>query len=132
VIKLLTEKDVFLLSPALLAYIGDGTYELKARDYLIKKGFRSLKELHEGAVSLVQATAQARALKGIKEELNSREQQIIRRGRNARTSGVPSGTEIMDYRLSTALEALFGYHYLCGNLERIDELWDKVIQELKG
>jgi len=129
--KMIDEKEVGLLSPGLLAYIGDSIYELQARSYLLDQGYRSLNKIHQGVITLVQASAQARALRSLEGDLSQREKEIVRRGRNTRTGSIPNNAEIMDYRLSTGLEALFGYHYLCGNLKRLEELWNKVVKELE-
>ncbi len=130
-IKALGEKEVGLLSPGLLAYIGDSVYELQARRYLLAQGYRSLNKIHQGVIGFVQASAQARALRSLEDALSDQEIGIVRRGRNTKTGSVPNNADIIDYRLSTGLEALFGYHYLCGHFKRIDELWNKIVIELE-
>ena len=37
--------------------------------------------------------------------------------------------DIADYRRATGLEALFGYLYLTGQYDRIDELMERIISE---
>ncbi|MEJ6949603.1 Mini-ribonuclease 3 [Natronospora cellulosivora (SeqCode)] len=118
-----SEKEASLLSPRLLAYVGDGIYELKAREYCLAKGIRKLHLVHQKTINMVNANAQAQALEKLKNNLNDKEQDIVRRGRNANTGQVPNNAEIFDYRLSTGLEALFGYLYLSGNKNRLEELW---------
>ena len=125
------KKEVGLLAPGLLAYIGDCVYELQARSYLLEKGYRTSNNVHQAAVKLVKASAQARALLGIVSALNQEEKRIVRRGWNAKTGRRPANVKIADYRLSTGIEALFGYHFLCGNEERIYHLWDLVVASVE-
>ncbi|MCG8515350.1 MAG: Mini-ribonuclease 3 [Halanaerobiales bacterium] len=124
------EQEVRLLSAGLLAYVGDSVYELKARTYLVRKGYRNAKKIHQAAVNLVKASAQAQVLLNIESALSEAEKNIVRRGRNNKTGSVPSNVDISEYRISTGLEALFGYHFLCGNEERIYHLWDLVVASL--
>jgi ribonuclease-3 family protein len=47
------------------------------------------------------------------------------RGRNAKSGTVPKNTDVQTYRYSTAFEALIGYLFLEGRLERLEELVEK-------
>jgi len=123
--------DIDLLPPSILAYIGDSVYELKARSWLLEQGYLSLKDIHQETVKLVNASAQARALKEIKGILTHEEADIVRKGRNSKTGSVPRNATITDYLLSTGIEALFGYHYLRGNEERLTEIWDELVAKLQ-
>ncbi len=120
-----------VLPPGLLAYIGDSIYEIQARTWLLGQGYRDLNKIHKKTVEFVNATAQARGLKFIEPELTEEEESIIRRGRNARTGSIPKNTDMIDYRLSTGLEALFGYLYLKENHERINQLWELLVEGLE-
>lgn len=124
------EQEARLLSPGLLAYIGDSIYEVKARDYLLKKGYRSLNELHQHTVKIVNASAQAKVLRELDDNLSKKELSIVRRGRNYQGGNIPANSSMIDYRMSTGLEALFGYHYLSGNYERLDFIWGKIVDVL--
>lgn len=126
---MIKEKEAHLLSPVLLAYIGDSVFELKTREYFLKKGLRKINFIHQKTINLVNASAQARALAVIEKKLTQQEQGIVRRGKNTDPGTVPSNTDIMEYRLSTGLEALFGYLYLSNNKQRLDELWQVIITE---
>ena len=52
---------------------------------------------------------------------------IFKRGRNAKSFTSPKNADIIDYRNATGLEALFGYLYLKGNIQRVIELFNKGI-----
>ena len=53
--------DPRLFSPLALAFLGDGVYELLAREYLLSRGNAPVGKLHTHTVELVSATAQAAA-----------------------------------------------------------------------
>lgn len=114
--------------PALtLAYIGDGYYELVVRNRLLTEGARRVEELHTQAVALVRAGTQARLARALMPELSELENSVLHRGRNAKGQHVPKGASVLEYRLSTGLEALIGFWYLTGAEERLSwafaQLW---------
>ena len=51
--------------------------------------------------------------------LTQEEQEAYRRGRNAHVTHVPKNADPADYHAATALETLFGYVYLKGELDRL-------------
>ncbi|NMB25568.1 MAG: ribonuclease III [Firmicutes bacterium] len=114
------------LSPLVLAYIGDAVFELWIRSHLVESGYRQMHNLHGQAVDWVNAGSQARILEIWEPHLTEVEADIVRRGRNTK-SGVPRGAKVMDYRLSTGLEALVGYLYLAGQKERLQELFSLAV-----
>ncbi len=126
-----TEKTASLLSPGLLAYIGDSVYELMARKYSLEKGHRKLHDIHQSTISLVNASSQANFLAEIKDSLTENEKNIVRRGKNTRTGNVPNNAEIMAYRMSTGFEALIGYLHLSNQQDRLDEIWDMIVMFLE-
>ena len=111
------------LSPVTLAFVGDGVFELLVRERLLAKGSMPANKLHGLAVQLVKASAQAKAYPVLEQLLTPEEQDILRRGRNANTSKVPKSCSPDDYRKATALEALFGFLYLKGDIARVEELY---------
>ena len=121
-----------LLSPAIMAYIGDSLFELFIRNFLLEQKVCKPNQLHKQAINYVNATSQAKLLEEIREELTEKETTIVRRGRNVKTS-IPQNANSKDYRYSTAFEALLGYLYLSKAEERLMELFDiiktKIIEE---
>lgn len=103
-----------------LAYLGDTLWDLFVREELVRTGGR-MKELHRAAVARVRASAQSRALARIEEGLTEEEAAVVRRARNAHQTP-PKNADPADYCRATALEALFGYLYLTGQLERMKTL----------
>ncbi len=120
------------LSPLPLAFVGDGVYELLVREYLAAQGNCPVKKLHARKVELVRCQAQAQALEKIWPQLTPEEQEVAQRGRNAHVGHVPKNAALADYHGATALEALFGYLYLSGDMTRLRELFRCVIEQYAG
>lgn len=113
-------------SPLVLAYIGDSVYELFVREMLIKRGNMPVAKLHKAATQYVNASAQSLSFKKIEEFLSDDETKVFKRGRNT-SSTVPKNADMTDYRIATGLEALIGYIYLSGNMQRLDEIMSLIL-----
>ena len=112
-----------------LAYLGDGVYELMVRAYLCLRGKATNKGLHRAALDYVAAPAQARRVQKILPLLTAEEQDVFRRGRNSSPHTVSKAASRADYQTATAVEALFGYLYLQGRTERLNELFCVMMEE---
>ena len=110
-----------------LAFVGDGVYELLVREYLLSTGKRQVGDLNKDKVKLVCCSSQTVAFEKIKEMLTDEEEGVFRRGRNVQVNSVPKNSSLKDYHTATGFEALFGYLYLCGNIERIKELFAVIV-----
>ena len=115
-----------LLSPSVLAFVGDAVYGLLVREHLAEVN-RSSKDLHSLSVGFVSAPNQAKAFESIEPLLNSKETEIYKRGRNFHPGNVPKNSTGKQYHTATGLECLFGYLYLSKNTERIKELFNIII-----
>ena len=118
------------LSPLPLAFVGDGVYELLVREHLLAQGNCPVKKLNAKKVELVCCQAQAKALRQLWPQLTEAERDTALRGRNAHVGHVPKNANVADYHGATALEALFGYLYLGGEVSRLRELFGLVMEEL--
>ena len=116
--------DLHTLSPLALAFVGDGVYSLMVRERLLCEANRPVNDLHRQSVRDVRAEAQAAAMGRIMEHLTEEEEAVFKRGRNAHTAR--SGA---DYHRATGLEALFGYLYLDGRIDRVRELFALCVEE---
>ncbi|MCY0876466.1 MAG: ribonuclease III [Firmicutes bacterium] len=125
----LTEEQAYALPPLTLAYVGDAVWELHVRMMLVLAGERQPRQLHKLAVGYVKAGAQADRIHALQERLSEREQQVVRRGRNAKSATVPRGASVADYRSSTGLEALLGYLHLAGQDSRLQEIMQWLIEQ---
>ena len=121
-----------MLSPSVLAFVGDAVYGLYVRKTLAEIN-RQSKDLHSLSVKLVNANAQAKAFEIIEPALSQKEISVFKRGRNFKTSTTPKHSTNAQYHTATGLETLFGYLYLSGNENRADELfkiiWDVLSSE---
>lgn len=119
----INEKELRQYSAVVLAFVGDAVFELLVRSRLAAHGQRKVKALHQDTVARVKAASQARMVHSLEGELTELEQDIFRRGRNAKTNP-PKHAHMSDYRLSTGFEAVLGYLYLKGDQERLQYLAD--------
>nr|WP_051527237.1 ribonuclease III domain-containing protein [[Eubacterium] cellulosolvens] len=120
----LPDFDIKQYSPLTLAYIGDCIYELVVRTKVVREANEAVNRLHRKASALVKAEAQS-AMIGIFEErgiLTEEEQRVYKRGRNAKAYTHAKNASIQEYRRATGFEAVFGYLYLKGDMERLLEL----------
>nr|WP_300091874.1 ribonuclease III domain-containing protein [Sedimentibacter sp.] len=117
-----------MYSPAQLAYAGDAVYEMLVRSYILKNNDINVNKMHRLTVKFVKAKAQAYIVKKLEVELTDEEKTIVKRGRNAKVTSSPKNAELMDYRYATGFEALVGYLYLNDELDRLMELFDKIIE----
>ena len=122
-------KPIGEISTAALAYLGDSIIELCVREMLVQKGVSSSKSLNSTALLFVKAEAQADAMKIILPNLNEEESAIYKRGRNIGHTNTPKNATVGQYRMATGMEALFGYLYLVGKRERINELFSLAYKE---
>ena len=124
----LSDGEIGNMSNLALAHIGDGVYELMVRTHLALEGRETNSGLHRATVAMVAATAQAAAAERIEGLFTQEERQVYRRGRNAKVHSVPHGASFSEYHTATALEALFGYLYLKGRTDRLNELFDAILE----
>lgn len=121
--------DTENLSPLTLAFMGDTVFDMFVREQLICQANRPVNALHSNATRLVKASAQSKAMDKIMPMLSEKEITIFKRGRNARTNHRAKNASEGDYHRATGLEALFGYLYLKGEIERLRELFNVISQE---
>ena len=122
-------QEINQISSLGLAHIGDGVYELMVRTWLCLHGKATNKGLHKAAVTYVSAPAQARRVQKILPILTGEEQDVYRRGRNSHTAAVPKGASVGEYHAATGLEALFGWLYLQGETERLNQLFELMMED---
>ena len=116
--------DVSSLSPLTLAFVGDTVFDLLIRSELVCEANRPVNALHTMASKKVCAASQAESMRKILPILTEDETAVFKRGRNARTGGIPKHASSADYHYATGLEALFGWLYLKGETDRIKELYN--------
>ena len=123
--------DLKTYSPLTLAYIGDAIYEIIIRTKLVTEANTQVSKLHKRASNLVKAHTQAEMITSLLEELTENEMQIYKRGRNAKTATMAKNATMKDYRSATGFEAAMGYLYLNQQSDRMMELIEMGIQNVK-
>ena len=124
------ERDALLsLSTLGLAHLGDGVYELMVRSWLVLHGKAKAKDLHRATVQYVAAPAQAERFERIRPLLTEDESDVFRRGRNTDPHSIPKAASRVQYQTATGLEALFGWLYLQGRTDRLNELFSAMMEE---
>ena len=124
--KRLTKAEARALGGLTLAFFGDSVYEVLVRERIVKGGTLPVDALHKKAVKMVNAGFQSKAFDTIEPMLCEDELEIFKRGRNATGNNVPRTSNPKDYRRATGFEALFGYLYLIGENDRINELFEAI------
>ena len=121
-------EEILKLSNLGLAHLGDGVYELMVRSWLCLHGKATNRGLHKAAVGYVAAPAQAQAAEKILPLLTAEEQDVFRRGRNTAPHTIPKAASREEYQTATAVEALFGYLWLKGDTQRLNELFETMME----
>lgn len=128
----MTIQEINKISLLGLAHVGDAVYELLTRTMLCRQGHSAVGQLHRLTVSYVKAPAQARAAETILPLLNDQERDVYRRGRNTKVHSVPQHADLAQYHAATGLEVLFGWLYLQGKTERVNELFAAITGTTEG
>ncbi len=116
------KQSINTYSPLTLAYIGDGIYETVIRSLVVGHGNGQVNKLHKKSSSLVKAETQSKIIKLLLDELTQEELQIFKRGRNAHSFTSAKNASAADYHMATGFEAVMGYLYMEGRIQRIFEL----------
>lgn len=132
----ISPRDIRSYSPLVLAYIGDGIYDLVIRSMIVGKGNSNVNSLHRQTSQIVKAHTQSEMIGVLQQDLTEEEITIYKRGRNANSPTTAKNATIMDYRRATGFEALMGHLYLEDRMDRIMELiligLDKIGKGVQG
>ena len=108
------------MNPVVLAFVGDAVYSLFVRERLAFISGKKTGELNKLAVSEVRATAQAEFYARIKGLLTEEEDGVFHRARNAKKPTKSKSATVAEYNVSTGLEAILGFLYIVGDVERLN------------
>lgn len=111
--------DLRTYSPLTLAFLGDCVYDIIIRTVVVERGNRAPQGLHKKKSYLVNAKTQKELIESIQDLLTSEEEDIYRRGRNAKSYTTAKNASVGDYRKATGFEALLGYLYLDDKMDRV-------------
>ena len=115
-------------SPLALAFMGDSVYEIIIRSIVVQEANRPAGQLNKIKVKYVNAAAQAKIIEFLEPQLTDEESDVYKRGRNAKSYTSAKNQSVNDYRKATGLEALCGYLYLKGDMDRLIELLKKGVE----
>ena len=113
------EVDLRTYSPLTLAFLGDCVYDIIIRTVVVERGNRAPQGLHKKKSYLVNAKTQKEIIESLQDILTPEEEDIYRRGRNAKSYTTAKNASVGDYRKATGFEALLGYLYLSDNMDRV-------------
>ncbi len=126
---ILSDNEIRSMSALALAHMGDAVYEILARREVCRAGKLTAGDLHRQTIRYVSAPAQARAAAKIQSALTPEEAAVYRRGRNAHSHAAPHAATEAEYHAASGIEALFGWLYLRGENERIEELFSMILED---
>ncbi len=126
------QKDISQIPPLVLAYIGDSVYEVFVRTLVVCEGNASVNKLHKRSTCFVKAKAQSDIVHRIMSSLTPEEQDIVRRGRNAKSGTIPKNADVTEYKYATGFESLIGYLYLKKDYERLIEVMKMSVEDCES
>lgn len=113
-----------------LAYVGDAVQTLYVRSLLLgQNAGQSAGKLHRLTIGKVSAAAQAEQADRVLPLLSEEERDVYRLARNHKTGSSAKNATVGDYHKASGLEAVWGYLYLTGQADRLNELLAIAIQD---
>ncbi len=125
----LDDKTAKTMNPQVLAFVGDAVYSLYIRQWIVLTDNSKVKDLHSHVTNFVKASGQSNFIEKLLPLFNEDEMSVFKRGRNYKTISTAKNASIIDYKRATGLEAVFGYLYLSGKKERLNEMLSMSIGE---
>ncbi len=121
--------NAYQYSPLALAYMGDSILDMLVKKYFVTHSNMQPHKYHVEVSKIVKAVNQADYIDQIMEELSEDELDVYKRGRNTNTHSKAKNATMGQYRKATGLEALYGYLYLKGDMERLQYFVDGMIRQ---
>lgn len=124
--------NAYQYSPLALAYMGDSILDLLVKQYFVLHSNMQPHKYHVEVCKIVKAVNQADYVDQILDTLTEDEMDVYKRGRNTNTHSKAKNATMGQYRKATGLEALYGYLYLKGDMERLQYFVDGMITRYLG
>ena len=122
-LPLMAESDARIMSPQVLAFVGDGVYSLYIRQKLVLENKHLQgKDLHSSVTSFVKASGQSNFIEKLLPLFTEKEMAVFKRARNYKAQSQAKHASVIDYKRATGLEAVIGYLYLIGDMSRLNEI----------
>ena len=120
-ISYIEEAQARIKNPQVLAFIGDAVYSLYVRNLIATNNDGKSGELHKLSTKYVKAKSQSETIEKLLPLFNETEMEVFKRGRNYKTQSVAKNSSVQEYHRATGFEAVIGYLYLSGQIERLNE-----------
>ncbi|MDO5302017.1 MAG: ribonuclease III domain-containing protein [Tissierellia bacterium] len=120
-----TEREAAMKNPQVLAFVGDGVFELFARNLILREGGK-VGDYHRRASQIVCAPHQALWADALGDFWTEEEAGVYRRGRNTHQKTKAKNATAGDYQKATGLECVLGYLYLAGQDQRLKAVLDEM------
>lgn len=114
----LSKEQILEINPISLAFLGDSIHTFYVRNNVVKFSKLNIGKQHILAIKYCKANYQSKIFDSI--ELTEEEKSVALRARNAKTHTAPKNSNLMEYKKATSYEALIGYSFLLGNIERLE------------
>lgn len=128
----MNNEELRQLNTTALAYMGDAVYEQYIREHILSKGSANVNKLHRISTMYVSAPAQAKIIKSLFDDLTEEEKKLVKRARNRKYHTKAKNADPVTYKWATALEALIGYLYLSGDMQRLTEICERAVEIVEG
>ena len=125
----ISKDEARLISPLVLAFVGDGVQTLYVRTNLVLTTTLSTNNLHKLTSEKVKAVSQAKQVEALLPILNEEEMAIYKRARNSSPNTIAKNATVADYKKASGLEAVIGYLYLIGEHDRLNDLLKLSMEE---
>lgn len=118
----ITIKEAKLMNPIVLAYIGDGVHTLYIREKLTFSSDKKSNLLNKEEATIACATSQAKAAEILIPIFTEEESAIFHRARNSKKGSKAKNSTAANYMKATGFEAVIGYLFITGQIDRLNQL----------
>lgn len=123
----INQREIAQKSPLSLALVGDAFLTLFWREQIVRRTDVKVGEAHRKVSELIKAKTQNEYFNLVKQTFTEVEEEIANRARNAKHHSTPKNCTLAEYRGATAFEAVIGYNYLIGDIERCIVLTNRIL-----
>ena len=127
-----SSNDIKDRNSLVFAFVGDAVFSLFVRAELAEISTAKAGVLHVEASKFVRASYQKYLLEILEPVLVEDELLIVTTSRNAKTNNVAKNSNLEEYKKSTSFEALLGYLYLTGKTDRLYQILDLCLEQIKN
>ena len=120
--------DIKNFNPQVLAFVGDAVHTLHVRTLVATKFSGKPNDMHAVATHYIKASGQSEMVQTLLPLLNQDELDVFRRARNYKTNNIAKSATVGDYKRATGLEAVLGYIYLSGQIDRLQYILNNGVE----